>query len=124
VRAANDCTVTTPSRSLRLSTSEPLAEACHDDRDGCPFVRACWARGGDAEHACGGADRDRIAELFDALASGDPPMPGLFERDPAGAPDRDTVYVETGTQRYGQGHLVQRIEGAWRVVLSMVVWQA
>jgi hypothetical protein len=88
-------------------------------------VRSCWALGGPAERACDEAgDRTAIADLFAMLEDGRPSVPGLYAHDPAGRRDAPTIYVVTGTSFYGQGHLVQRVEGAWRVVASALVWQA
>lgn len=125
VRASRDCTVQTRLRVLRLSTSESFAESCTpDEHEACAFVRACWAVGGPEQGACEPGDHARALELFALLASEGRDLPGVLERDPAASVEAPTVYVETGTRFYGQGHLVQRVEGVWRVVLSSLVWQA
>lgn len=125
VRATHDCSVATRERLLRLSTSEALAEGCvpNGAAEACAFVRSCWALGGPADRTCDASDQAHVSELFGMLDDG-PHVPGLFEHDPAGRHDAPTVYVVTGTFFYGQGHLVQRIEGVWRVVVSALVWQA
>lgn len=125
VRASHDCTVRTRLRVLRLSASASFAESCvPDENEACAFVRACWAVGGPAQGACDEGDHARAVELFALLASEGRDLPGVLERDPAASVEAATVYVETGTRFYGQGHLVQRVEGVWRVVLSSLVWQA
>ncbi len=125
VRASHDCTVQTRLRVLRLSASPTFAESCvPDEHEACAFVRACWAVGGPDTGACEAGDHARAAELFALLVSDGRDLPGVLERDPSASVEAPTVYVETGTRFYGQGHLVQRVDGAWRVVLSSLVWQA
>jgi hypothetical protein len=126
VRAAHDCSVATRVRQYRLSTSEALAEGCAPSgpEELCHFVRSCWARGGTPERTCSESDLARVTWLFGMFEQAGASLPGLFEHDPAGRPDAPTVYVETGTFFVGQGHLVQRVDGVWRVVASAVVWQA
>lgn len=129
VRAAHDCTLTTRVRVMRLTTNEAFAEACHPEGDErCEFVHACWAIGGPSERACDAhTAAGTLAELL-ALLAPDAPSARvsavLGARDPAARTDAPTIYVETGNAFYGQGHLVQRIEGAWRVVVSALVWQS
>jgi len=121
VRASYDCVATTTARRLRLTTNEGFAEACTpaNEPHGCPFVRACWARGME-EGACDASDRAHVDELFSLMEAN---APGTFEREVPAQPDAPTLYVETGTALFGAGHLVQQIDGAWRVVLTTTVWQ-
>ena len=127
VRAADDCRLTTRTRVLRLTSSESYAQSCRpSEGDSCAFVRSCWVLGGPPGRACDESEQARIADLV-AMLGGQSvhAAPGLVEIDPAGRTDAPTVYVETGNFYGGQGHLVQRVDGAWRVVLFYaLMWQA
>lgn len=127
VRAAHDCTIATRQRAMRLTTSEAFAEACRPEgEEHCEFARSCWAIGGPPEHACDAETAlGHLAEMLALLSSPDAGthLTALGGRDPAARADVETVYVETGNAFWGQGHLVQRVDGAWRVVLSELVWQ-
>jgi hypothetical protein len=120
--------VTTRVRVLRLTTNESYADACRPEPgEDCEFVRSCWAIGGPSDRACDAATAagglDELVRVLDPEAA-TRSSTVLGTRDAAAQPDVPTVYVETGTFFSGHGHLVQRVDGAWRVVVSQLVWQS